>query len=227
MQLFKFLIAVGIICGSQWLTAQETVDLAYFNEIVASGNVDLVLQEGQATKVELDANGIDDQHIKIHVNEGILKINTLKSLIRGNDRQVKVIVTYEKLYRVKAYAGARVIADGVLTTDKFVIQLNSGAQMDIEVATDNLEVVVSQGSELDISGQTNSFELRTSTGGICEAFGLLSDFAYVTSNTGGEAEVFAKKRIEINARTGGKVAYKGEPEETKISDSLTGEVERI
>jgi hypothetical protein len=49
----------------------------------------------------------------------------------------------------------------------------------------------------------------------------------VTSNTGGEAAVVANKRIEAKANTGGRVEYKGKPEDTKISDFLTGTVKRI
>mgnify|MGYP000220683157 CR=1 FL=1 len=209
------------------LNAQKTYDFNKFDEIIASGNVDVILRQGETCGVEVFPNDNEEHNIKIHVNEGILKINLLKSLVRGACENVSVIVTFDKLRRIKAYAGAEVEGQNVIRGDKLTLRLNSGATMVLDVEVDDLEVVVSEGSELEINGTTKSMDVRTSSGGILEAFDLQSDYTYVTSNTGGEAEVVAKKRIEAKANTGGRVEYKGKPEETRISDFLTGTVKRI
>ena len=227
MKSFRNLILAAFAIFSLAANAQEVLDLSQFDEIIASGNVDIVLKKGETSQVEVWSNGTDEQNIKIHVSEGILKINLLKSLIKNHEKNVKIVVTYNKLYRIKAYAGAEVNSDDTLTGEKIAIKLNSGAQMDVNVNVDDLEIVVSEGSELVIGGKTKSLDVRTSSGGVCEAFNLDADYTYVTSNTGGEAEVVANKRIEATANTGGRVEYKGKPEETKVKDFLTGTVKRI
>lgn len=216
-----------LLFASFAINAQQTYDFNKFDEIIASGNVDVILKKGETSGVEVWADDHDEENIKIHVSEGILKINLLKSLVRSSHKNVRVVVTFEKLRRIKAYAGAEVESQNTITADKLTLRLNSGAEMELNVEVDDLEVVVSEGSELEISGTTQSMDVRTSSGGILEAFDLESDYTYVTSNTGGEAEVVAKKRIEAKANTGGRVEYKGKPEETKISDFLTGTVKRI
>lgn len=227
MKSFRNLILAALTVLTFSMNAQEVLDLNKFDEIIASGDVDVVLQQGENTEVKVFANGNDEQNIKIHVNEGILKINLLKSLVKSSHRSVKVVVTFTKLNRIKAYAGAEVESESTIATNRLQLKLNSGAEMYLNVAVDNLEVVVSEGSQLEISGSTKSMDVRTSSGGVCEAFDLESDYTYVTSNTGGEAEVVANKRIEAKANTGGRVEYKGKPEDTKISDFLTGTVKRI
>ena len=227
MKSFRNLILAALTVLTFSVNAQEMLDLSKFDEIIASGDVDVVLQQGEATAVEVFANGNDEQNIKIHVNEGILKINLLKSLIKSSHRSVKVVVTFTKLNRIKAYAGAEIESESTIMISRLQLRLNSGAEMYLNVEADDLEVVVSEGSELEISGSTKSMDVRTSSGGVCEAFDLDSDYTYVTSNTGGEAEVVANKRIEAKANTGGRVEYKGKPEDTKISDFLTGTVKRI
>lgn len=227
MKSFQNLIIAVLTVLTFSMNAQEVLDLNKFDEIIASGDVDVVLQQGENTEVKVFANGNDEQNIKIHVNEGILKINLLKSLVKSSHRSVKVVVTFTKLNRIKAYAGAEVESESTIATNRLQLKLNSGAEMYLNVAVDNLEVVVSEGSQLEISGSTKSMDVRTSSGGVCEAFDLESDYTYVTSNTGGEAEVVANKRIEAKANTGGRVEYKGKPEDTKISDFLTGTVKRI
>lgn len=227
MKLFRNLIFSLFIFFSFISNAQETLDLSKFDEIIASGNVDVILKKGEKCEVVVWHHNNDEQNIKIHVNEGILKINLLKSLVRSACQNVKVEVTYTELRRIKAYAGAEVEGESVINGDRLTLRLNSGATMEIQVEVDDLEVVVSEGSELEISGTTESMDVRTSSGGVIEAFDLQSDYTYVTSNTGGEAEVVAKKRIEAKANTGGRVEYKGKPESTKISDFLTGTIKRI
>ena len=227
MKSFQNLILVAVTLFTLSTNAQEVLDLSKFDEIIASGNVDIVLKQGETSEVEVWANGNDEQNIKIHVNEGILKINLLKSLIKSQNRDVKVVVTFEKLNRIKAYAGAEVESESTISTSRLQLRLNSGAEMYLQVEVDDLEIVVSEGSELEISGSTKSMDVRTSSGGVCDAFDLESDYTYVTSNTGGEAAVVANKRIEAKANTGGRVEYKGKPEDTKISDFLTGTVKRI
>lgn len=227
MKSIQNLLIAFFFVSTMGMNAQEVLDLSRFDEIIASGNVDVVLQEGAACKVEVWENGNDQHNTKIHVNEGVLKINLLKSLVKSTNKNVKVVVTYEKMRRIKAYAGAEVESKSTLTGDKLTLRLNSGAEMELDVEVDDLEVVVAEGSELELSGSTKSMDVRTSSGGVLEAFDLESDYTYVTSNTGGEAEVVAKKRIEATANTGGRVEYKGKPEETKVKDFLTGQVKRI
>lgn len=226
MKSFQNLILAAFTLFTFSMNAQDVLDLSKFDEIIASGIVEVELKQGETSKVEVWANDHDMQNVKVHVNEGILKINLIESLIKSEERNVKVVVTFERLNRIKAYAGAEVTCKDAISTSRLQLKLNSGATMDVNIAVDDVEIIVSEGSELEISGSTKSLDVRTSSGGICEAFNLESDYTYVTSNTGGEAEVIANIRIEAKANTGGRVEYKGNAKEKKINDFLTGTVKK-
>jgi len=226
MKILKNFVLVFLLTIPLFISAQDTRQLDHFDEIIVSGTVNLTLTEGDEEKMEITSSNGNYSNVKVHVNEGILKINLLKNLIRDHD-DIKIKVTYKKIRRIKAYAGAIVDAKNEIKVDRLVLKLNSGAIMDLEINTGDLDAVVSEGSELTIEGNTESMEVRASSGGILDAFSLESNHTFVTSNTGGKAEVVARKSIQATANTGGIVEYKGKPEQSKIKDFLTGQVVRI
>jgi hypothetical protein len=208
------------------LNAQSVVQLEPFDEIHAIGTVKVTLIKGTELKAEIEAKGIDYDDVNISVSEGTLKIRVLKSLIK-QDENINIVVTYNRLRKIKAQAGADFLGNDILSGDQLSIRANQGSEIQLEVSVNKLEAVASEGGKINLKGKSEIVDVRTSSGGQFNALGLESDYTYATANTGGTAKVIAKELLEASANTGGVIEYKGQPTKTKMKELLSGKVKEI
>lgn len=228
MKRTKFLgnLLMILLIGIQTVNAQTEYKLDQFDEIIATGTVDVILQKGTTHGAVVKATGIDNGDINVDVSEGILKIRVLKSLLKKGDK-VEVFVTYSQIRKIKAQAGADIVAKSILTGDQLMLRANSGSEIMAEIAVNKLEAVAAEGGEINLKGKAQTQDIRTSSGGQFNAFNLICDYTYATANTGGTAKVVAKQTLEASANTGGVIEYKGNPEKTKMKELLQGKVKEI
>lgn len=212
-----------LLLGLLSLNAQKTVQLDYFDEIVATGAVNITLQKGTNLAAVVKVDKIDVDDVNISVSEGVLKIEVLRSLIKKNPT-IDVVVTCGKLRRIKAQAGADIESNEVFVGDLIELRANSGAEIELKVEVNKLEAHASEGSHIKITGKTQTQDIRSSSGANIAALQLDCDNTYANANTGGIAKVVAKQNLEASANTGGVVKYKGKPAKTKMKELLSGKV---
>ncbi len=209
--------------GISTTNAQKTIQLNQFDEIVASGTVNVTLQKGSNYQAVVRVDKIDLDDVNISVSEGVLKIGVLKSLIK-KDETVSVVVTCGKIRKIKASAGADIESNEVFQGDLLKLKAASGGDIDLIVEVNKLEAHASEGGDIHVKGSTDTQDIKTASGGSFAALDLECNNTYATANTGGIAQVVAKKTLEANANTGGVIKYKGNPEKTKMKELLSGKV---
>ncbi len=225
---FRFLLLLTplffINLHNSW--SQEERSLSFFDEIIATGNMEVILEQGDEEKALVYAKGIDTDDINTSVKGGILKLSVLKSLVKKDDH-IRVRVYYRQLKRIKAHAGADISAANKMEIDNLYLQAFSGAQIDLEVQVNALSISVSKGAQADLQGKTESLDARVVSGGKLFALQLESDHTFVTATTGGAAKVVALQSLEASANTGGKIDYKGDPAKKKTKGLLTGKIRKL
>lgn len=218
--------AVLFLFGATNLQAQETIELERFDEIIVSGGIKVNLKKGSEEKAVLTSSGdANTRDVKVEVNEGILKIRLLKSLVK--DEWVSIDVTYERLRSVKGQAGATVTGNSTINGDKIELRSGSGANLDFSVDVNDVEAVASEGGKLNIKGNTESQNVKATSGGQLNALKLKCNITYVNANTGGKAKVVARKSLEAVAKAGGIVEYKGNPEKVQKKNILKGQIREL
>jgi len=223
---FLYLLAPLFLFSLSKAWSQDERSLSYFDEIVTTGSIEVILEQGDAEKALVYAKGIDTDKVKTNVKGGILKVSVLKSLVKKGDH-VRVRVFFRQLRRIKVQAGAELSAAKRMQIDKLDLKATSGGHIELELQVNALDVVASEGGQLDLEGKTESLDARIVSGGNLSAFHLDSDHTYVTANTGGVAQVVAYQSLEASANTGGKIDYKGDPAKTKTKDLLTGKIRQL
>ena len=194
-----------------------------FDEIILLGNVSALLVEGTTESIDIKN---DEDQLEYEVVGKSLKVKA-KDLVKYNKTPtVKVVITYKTIRIIRARAGASVYSQNPITGDKIVLRFSSGASGEIEISQNSLEVNVSEGGNLQLKGKTQWQEVRVATGGIVSAYDLECDNAFVKANTGGSAQVTARKSIDANANTGGSIIYKGNPKKIKEKDGISGTVKK-
>lgn len=220
-----FIFAV-LMAGQFQTKAQDVRSLSPFDELSVIGNIEVILEEGDEEKAVIYTTNIDEDDVSVSVNGDVLKIRLYKTVFK-NDENVKIEVTYRKLRIVKGSAGARISNNSTLEGDKIITRAHSGAKVDLSVNVDALDGAVYEGAVLKIRGKTNSQEAVAATGGQYQALNLDSDRTTVKANTGGEAEVVAKDKIDASANTGGRIGYKGNPDHKNTRSKIAGNIYKI
>ncbi len=222
MRHLKVIAFLFLTLLTQNVFAQDTMILEHFDQIYATGIIELTLQKGNEEKIVLELENFDRNDVKVRVSEEELRISVTKSLIK--DAKIKMSVTYKELRRIKANAGAHILSKNPIGIDKLDLRATSGSEIELDLMVNKLHARVAEGAQMHLSGSTKSLNVSTATGAIFYGFKLESDNTFANSNTGGRTEVIANKSIEGSANTGGKVIFKGNPEERQLKDYFGGEV---
>ena len=223
MKSIKYFALLGLFMISQALIAQDVMELEHFDEISVTGIIQVKLIQSDEEKLELTTNNFHRHDVKVRVEQGVLRISVTKSLIK--DANVDITVFYKQIRRIKANAGARVSAKEIITGDKLDLKANSGAKIELEVKVNDMHTRLAEGSQMYISGSTESLNVSAASGAVFHGYELSSDYTYSNANTGARIRVVANKSIEAGANTGGRVTYKGNPEDKDLNDYWGGEVD--
>ena len=222
MKNIRILVLAIIIACTQIGAAQDVMQLERFDQISATGIIEMTLVKGNEEKIELETDDFDRCDVKVRVEDGILRINVTKSLVK--DADIKITVYYKQLRRIKVNAGVELFATDPIEIDKLELKANSGAQIELELKVNDLKARLAEGAQMHLSGTTESQTVTCSSGAIFYGHNLKSDYTYVNANTGARAEVVALMKMEATANTGGRVCYKGDPSDREIKDFLGGDV---
>ena len=206
--------------------AQVTYDLDEFDAVSVTGDIEVLLEQGDEYRVEVEANGIPKNKIIVKVDRGTLKVRILDTFFyRGDD--VKVVITYQKLRELRGNAGAYVRGNTPIEADKFEAKATSGARVVLGLNADMLKASVSEGAQLTIDGEVNTQNVTAHTGGQYFGLDLECGRTYVRAGTGGQAEVVANDALDAAANTGGAIEYRGNPEEKETRVLIAGSVRKI
>ncbi len=119
----------------------STRSIAPFDEILLSGNIDVMLIEGNEESVAIRDR---EEKVSVSVSNGVLKVKRKKPLKikEYEDRAIQVQITYKTLRKLKAAKGAEVTSRTTMSGDQLMLDFNTGAIGEFEVDLGNLEVKV-------------------------------------------------------------------------------------
>ena len=221
---FPTLCVIVCLLATTNLSAQSySKNVDAFDEIVLSGNLEVVLNKGNEELVSVKD---EKEKISVYVEQGVLKIKRKKPL-RIKEYQedpIRVSVTYKILRRIKANSGADVSNKAPIEVDQLTLDFNSGANGNLDVNVNDIDIAVSEGSQLRVTGKTITQHSKANTGAGLSAYNLNSQRTFVKANTGASAKVVATEAIDAVASTGGDINYKGNPQKINIKDHLGGSV---
>ena len=207
-----------IATGIATISAQN---LPPFEKILVTGNVSILLIEGTADSMDIKNNA---ELLEYEVEGQTLKLSS-KNLIKYNKQPtIKVAIVYQQIREIKARAGASVYSDNTIEGEALQLRFSSGASGELTITAKTIEVGVSEGGTLELQGLTAFLDAKAVTGGTLSAYDLDSQSTVVKTNTGGSAKVMAYESLDATAKTGGSIAYKGEPKKVRTKDGLSGSI---
>lgn len=205
--------------------AQESTGLFPFDGISVFGNFEVILEAGDEEKAVIYSSRVPEDDINLFVKKGTLKIQ-MKTTKQFNNEQVKVVVTYKKLRRVRASAGAQIFSNQIIAADYLYLKAASGGRVEMDLQVEDLEANVKEGGVLELEGYAKTQRLGASTGGQFDGYHLEGERVYARAGTGGTLIVTATQSIDASANTGGRIEYRGNPK-AKNTRNVFGEIRKI
>lgn len=205
--------------------AQESTGLFPFDGVSVFGNFEVILEQGDEEKATIHSYDIPEDHINIFVKRGTLKIQ-MKTSKQFKSEQVKVVVTYKKLRKIRASAGAEIYADQIIAADYLYLKAASGGKVEMDLQVEDLEAHVGEGGKLELEGYAKTQRIGAGTGGQFNGYHLEGERVYARAGTGGSITVTATESIDASANTGGKIEYRGNPKQ-KNTRNVFGEIRKI
>jgi len=205
--------------------AQDFRKLDDFDAISASGHVEVVLRPGEENSATVYGDEVSPDEVSVYIKGSTLKIQLYDTFF--DEGPAKIEVTYKSINELRTSAGARVKHEGTLSAENLKLKASSGSQLEVMIAAKELNASVAEGAVLEIEGTVESQQVHANTGGQYLGLALECNDTTVKSNTGGEAEVVARQRLDANANTGGVIDYKGEPENKTTRSFISGGINHL
>ena len=201
---------------------QTEKKVADFNKVTAFDQIDVILVPGNETKVLLTGSGSEE--VELVNKNGELKIRMpLTKLLSGD--AVSATVYYKKIDAVEANEGSRIASEATFKSTSFDIIAKEGAQIKIKLDVEKLTARVANGSSISVTGKATNQEVLVNSGGTYEAEKLITNQTVITSNAGGEADVYATDLVDAKVRAGGDITIYGKPKEISQKIVAGGTIE--
>ena len=216
--IFSFLVF------SQIAFSQTEKAVGDFNKVTSFDKIDVILIPSDENKVVLNGSGSDE--VEVVNKNGELKIRMpLTQLLSGDN--VSATVYFKEIDAVEANEGSRISCETTFDTTVFDIIAKEGSEITIKINVEKLNVRVANGSTVLISGSANNQDVIVNSGANYEAQKLKTKQTTVTSNAGGNANVYASNLVEAKVRAGGKIVIYGSPKQINQKIIAGGKIEEV
>ena len=209
---------------SNQISAQHSLNA--FDQVRATGNIEVFVQQGESESIRIEAQGIDEEDVSVKVKSGTLRLKLVKSLFYKNVK-VKAYGTYRQLRGLRASAGATIESQNPIKADKLELRAGSGSWIIAELETSTIEATATEGGLLKLRGNSATQNISVATGAQCDCEKLATQRAYIKANTGGIVKIFVSEYLEASANTGGSIKYAGNPNSIEIRELMSGGVEKM
>lgn len=218
----KFVFSLLLI--SSLTFAQTEKKVGDFHKVTAFDQITVELITSDENKVEL--SGVNSDEVELVNKNGELKLRMpLTNLLKGN--QVKAKVYYTDLDAIEANEGSQISNNDVIKATNFDIIAKEGAKIDISLDVAKATVKLTSGAKVKTSGTAKNQDVLVSAGAIYNGKDLTTEQTSISSNAGGEAEVFATEFIEAKARAGSDIMIYGNPKQVTKKTFAAGHIKII
>jgi len=203
--IISILLLLPLLLSAQGILERE---VGTFNEIKVYDLIVVNLIQSDRNKILIKGRNVDD--IRWNNNNGTLRLRMkLDKKLQGEDTVIEVHHT--DINVIDANEGSRIECNELVKKNKIELRAQEGAKIHIGMDVDHAEIRAVSGGIVEASGLARSQEVVLNTGGIFMGQDLRTSNTTIKISAGGEAEVHATDRVDIDLKAGGEVTVHGHP----------------
>lgn len=192
-------------------TKSETRILSNFTEVRSNGSYNIVLIEGNESKVTIHGDENILSHVKTNVNNGILEIETKGVRCIRHSEDIIIYVTTPVYSEIKLNGSGKISSQDTLHCENLTVKLSGSGEFSLKVVSQNLTVKLSGSGTYNLFGNTKALSVVISGSGDVNAFQLRSNTSNVSISGSGNCEVNSVDYLTISISGSGNVKYANQP----------------
>lgn len=188
------------------------------------GAVEVRIGNTESVTIESDDNLLP--LIETVVEDGTLKIRTVRRNLQLDTRHLKVVITAKKLERIAVGGSGSVDAEG-LRGSQLAFDVGGSGSINLRnIEGESVSVSLGGSGNLKASGSADKLKVSIGGSGKVSTGQLATREAAVSIGGSGQAVVWAKQALTVSVAGSGDVSYYGDPQVTK-SVMGSGNVKRL
>lgn len=203
----------------------ETRNVEPFREIEVGGSVKLVIRQDSSTSLRIVADDNIQDRIETRVRGGKLHIE-----MDGNFCETGPITIYASsrtLEGVDASGAVEVISDGVLSAERFSLDLSGSTKVNLQVNTGDMRTDASGSTELILKGQARSHEIDMSGSGEVEALEFVVGNYRINTSGASELKINVMNDLDVESSGASEISYRGNPKNVRNHNSGASSLNKI
>ena len=234
----KFATVIPVIAGLLMITlfssfiikgngnvVSEKRNVSEFTAIDVSHGFDVIITQGDACTVEVEADENLQEVIVTKVKNGVLHAYAKESIRKAT--KMTIYISFKELEMLEASGAVDLETAGVVTGRKLEVRCSGASDLELFVEYEDIRIDVSGASDLDIEGSAHYLNADVSGASDIDAFQLDAAKVIVDASGASNIKVHALKSIEAEASGASDIKYKGNPEILGISTSGAGDVRKL
>ena len=211
----------GIDGSGNVVIKKRTID-APFTRIDASAGVEVIVEQGATTEVEVEVDDNLMEHIVTRVENGTLivkidgNINTMESAI--------VRVSTKTIEGLESSSGATVRSKNTLKGTILALKSSSGSTINTDLEYEKVSSESTSGSEIKLSGKALTLDTKSSSGSEIDAKDLAANEITAQSTSGSNTTVNPIVLLNAKASSGSSIDYVKEPKKVVKEETSGGSV---
>jgi Putative auto-transporter adhesin, head GIN domain len=198
----------------------EEKPVAAFKEVEASGDIKLIVSQGDLKPVKLEGDENILTYIEV-IQEGekiIIKTKDDVNLIPSGD--LSVYVSSPNYRSIEVSGSSDIIGQNKITSnDELELQASGAGDIKMELDAPKVTAGISGSGSINLKGQARDLSIDLSGAGHAYCYELLTENTTVTISGAGSAQVYASVKLNAEVSGAGNINYKGN---ASVSQQISG-----
>jgi hypothetical protein len=197
-----------------------------FTGIVVRSGIDLLISQGNQSKVVIETDENLQEYIITEVESGILNIYVQKDARINRSSAMDAHVTVDQLNKLKVSGGGDVQSQGLISTEDIGMAISGGGDLQFDLKANRAKCEISGGGDVNLDADIREFKAEISGGGDLYFDGDLG-LLDLSMSGGGDAKIHGGSGAEgiiISMSGGGDLILEITCEKIKVSSAGGGDV---
>ncbi len=217
--IFATILSVAVYAQEEDSMDSKNFEVGDFSEIMLDGAFKVYLIQGDHCNVQVKCTNNDVfDDIKIRRFENEVEIKLDQSFFKYN--VVSLYITFKTLEKLEIEGGVNLKTNGYLDLNNFAVNIEGGANIDLDLKAKNIEVYGEGGFLFELKGVADKLDVTIKGAGHMSAADLKTKDVSFTVAGFGTGSVYATNTLNAKIEGVGKLRYKGDPKVNQYIDGL-------
>ncbi|HEX4884856.1 MAG TPA: head GIN domain-containing protein [Casimicrobiaceae bacterium] len=212
--------------GSGDRAPAQSIEVGAFRGVEVDGHAEIILVQGEAEKVDVEAGSRGAARVRVRAREGTLSISAApegpwwRGLLGGGTGRPPLITIHFRTLESLALSGAVRVTAEAMKVPELRVRASGAASVRLDgMDAKTFRFAASGAVKGEVAGRAEQQDVSISGAGDYRAAGLVSDTADVKVSGAGRVTVNARRALDASISGAGAIDYLGHPQ---VRQSISG-----